>query len=465
MPHLFRFSCFLIVLISIVFWGTDVCAQNVAKMDVSKTGGKFSVWVQKQKTNFEDTMSQISESQFATFVGDGIKAAKQGIAYAKEQYDAAMKFYNDTKNAVLNSTEYKIAMLSKEIAEESKKLKDLEEEREKAMAELKKTTEVDRVSLEEKVKIAQENFNTSVAIFEAELSELEAQGKDSEAYQAKEAEIASFKAEQEASIAALSSEIETLEASKKADTEAITVQFAEDIYSQGQVIADLTMQMQELIEQDKKEKGEQTKDPKQATKEAVEGFSFKKGEFVTLGMRDEKEKNAQQQVRNSALNTMNVTAERASTIEDTKEEQEQATDVHETLNGKSEVLKGAIEQTSAQLEVLYTYMVSELAAIEAKTATLLAQNSAYRADEEVKTLIDICDYEEKSEPGNLVDSVKGAVSNVQNKVGQAVSAVQDVKQNIEQKVSDVQEITAGVTSTVDSIKDVAGTNAGLEGME
>ena len=455
----------MLILTSILLGGVNAHAQNVAKMDISKTGGKFSVWVQKQVTNFQDTMSQISESQFATFIGDGIKAAKQGIAYAKEQYDAAMKFYNDTKDAVLNSTEYKIAMLSKEIAEESKKLKDLEEEREKAMSELKKTTELERINLEEKVKIAQENFNTSVEIFQTELKELENQSKDSVAYKAKETEIASFKADQEASIAALASEIEALESSKKSETEAIATQFAEDIYEQGQVIADLTMQMEELVEQDKKEKGEQTTDPKQATEEAVEDFSFKKDEFITLEMRGKKKKNTQQKVRISALNTMKVTAERASTIEDTKEEQEQVTSVHETLNGKSEVLKGAIEQTSAQLEVLYTYMVSELASIEAKAAMLLAKNSMYQADGEAKTLIDICDYEEKAKPGNLVDSVKGAVSNVQNKVGQAVSTAQNVKQNIEQKVNDVQEITEGVTSAVDSVKDAMGTDStGLEGM-
>lgn len=474
MLYLSRFSFFMIIFASIILGATDIYAQNVAKMDISKTGGKFSVWVQKQVSNFQDTMSQISESQFATFIGDGIKAAKQGIAYAKEQYDAAMKFYNDTKNAVLNSTEYKIAMLSKEIAEESKKLKDLEEEREKAMSELKKTTELERINLEEKVKIAQENFNTSVEIFQTELKELENQGEDSEAYKAKETEIASFKADQEASIAALASEIEALEVSKKSETEAIATQFAEDIYEQGQVIADLTMQMQELIEQDKNEKGEQTTDSKQATKEAVEDFSFKKDEFVTLEMRGKREKKVQQKFKMSALDSINKIAKRSSTIESTKEEQEQVTSVHETLNGKSEVLQGAIQQTSAQLAVLYSHMVTELATLHTTATILLNKEEAYRADTEIKTLIDICDYEEEDKPGNyeeedkpgnLVDSVKGAVSNVQNKVGQAVSTAQNVKQNIEQKVNDVQEITEGVTSAVDSVKDAMGTDStGLEGM-
>lgn len=474
MLYLSRFSFFMIIFASIILGATDIYAQNVAKMDISKTGGKFSVWVQKQVSNFQDTMSQISESQFATFIGDGIKAAKQGIAYAKEQYDTAMKFYNDTKDAVLNSTEYKIAMLSKEIAEESKKLKDLEEEREKAMSELKKTTELERINLEEKVKIAQDNFNTSIEIFQTELNDLKTQGEGSEAYKAKEVEITTFKAEQEASIAALVREIEALESSKKSETDAITTQFAEDIYEQGQVIADLTMQMEELVEQDKKEKGEQTADSKQATEEAVEDFSFKKDEFVTLEMRGKREKKVQQKLRTSALDSINKIAKRSSTIESTKEEQEQVTSVHETLNGKSEVLQGAIQQTSAQLAVLYSHMVTELATLHTTATILLNKKEAYRADTEIKTLIDICDYEEEDKPGNyeeedkpgnLVDSVKGAVSNVQNKVGQAVSTAQNVKQNIEQKVNDVQEITEGVTSTVDSVKDAMGTDStGLEGM-
>ena len=75
MLYLSRFSFFMIIFASIILGATDIYAQNVAKMDISKTGGKFSVWVQKQVSNFQDTMSQISESQFATFIGDGIKAA------------------------------------------------------------------------------------------------------------------------------------------------------------------------------------------------------------------------------------------------------------------------------------------------------------------------------------------------------------------------------------------------------
>lgn len=432
MQYLYRLSCF-VVLFSIIFGGTNVYAQNIFKIDISKTAGKFSGWVQRQVGNFKETMSQISESQFATTIGDGIKAARQGIAYAQEQFNAAIKLYNDTKNAVLNSTEYKIAMLSKEIAEESKKIKEIEEEKEKELSELETTSKIERTSLEEKIKIAQQNFKDGVDILQNELLALQAEGADDVRISELEQEIEIFKIEQEANIAALNSEIENLDTQLKIDSEVITTQFAENIYAQGESIADLTLQMEELMEQDKKENDKKNQDPEQAFDKTVKDFSFEKDEFVTLEMKEKKEESTLSKQKDSFLDSMNTTTSIAKDTENTKEKLEREAGVSSTVNGKSEVLAEAIKQTSSQLEILYTYMVSELAAIEAKTATLIAINKTYRPDAESKAQIDICNYEEKEEPGDMVDSV--------NKI-KIESNLQNVKQNVE----DIKETENGITT-------------------
>ena len=77
MKHLVVKNCFLIVLTTLLLCGGPAFAQNPFKLDGGKTAGKFADWVQKQQENFQTTMEQISESQFATFIGDGIKSAKE----------------------------------------------------------------------------------------------------------------------------------------------------------------------------------------------------------------------------------------------------------------------------------------------------------------------------------------------------------------------------------------------------
>ena len=80
-----KLSCFLIILSALTVSGETAYAQNIFKLDFAKTPSKFSDWVQKQAENFQNAMKEIGESQFATFIGKGIEAAKKGIKFAKEK--------------------------------------------------------------------------------------------------------------------------------------------------------------------------------------------------------------------------------------------------------------------------------------------------------------------------------------------------------------------------------------------
>ena len=101
-----RFCCFLIILSAVILSGSNAYAQNVFKTDVVKTNQKFTIWVQQQSENFQKSIKEISESQFGSFVGKGVEAAKKGIKFAKDTYSNVKEKVDDVKN----SDAYKIAL-------------------------------------------------------------------------------------------------------------------------------------------------------------------------------------------------------------------------------------------------------------------------------------------------------------------------------------------------------------------
>ena len=81
-----KLSYLLVILSVLVFSGSNAYAQNILKMDILRTSQRFSIWVQKQAENFEQAMKEIAESQFGTFIGKGIEAAKKGIQFVNEVF-------------------------------------------------------------------------------------------------------------------------------------------------------------------------------------------------------------------------------------------------------------------------------------------------------------------------------------------------------------------------------------------
>ena len=128
-------------------------AQNPNKVDMPKTGGKFADWVQKQKENYQDNMEKISESQFGQALGSGLSAVKDAKKYVADQI-ATVK---EEVNKVQNSTEYKTAMLAKQMAMKEQELEKLKKERDQKISALKEEFAIQKAVEEEKVRQEQEN--------------------------------------------------------------------------------------------------------------------------------------------------------------------------------------------------------------------------------------------------------------------------------------------------------------------
>ena len=235
-----KLSCFLVVLSVLSFSGGDAYAQNVLKMDFLKTGGKFGNWAQKQAENFEKAMKEIGESQFATFTGKGIDAAKKGMQFAKDKMNEVKNIYtkaNETVNAVKQSDAYKIAMLSSLEASETLVLNDIKKQRDTEKSAKKTEFEMNKLELEEKIKIAKENFDIGIEIMENEVAEL----RSEEERDIKRKEIDEFRKSNQASMTSIENELSQLEEVYKEDVETIEASFAKSIEEQSAVIADIAV--------------------------------------------------------------------------------------------------------------------------------------------------------------------------------------------------------------------------------
>ena len=129
------------------------------KVDVGKSTSKITNAIKKIKAKCEKIMEDIQNSQLGQAVGDGIKNTKAAIAFAQSKIDQGMALYNKVKKEVLSSDAYKMAMVSKEIADKGVELKKLEEEKLLRQEEIKQEMELLKEQTAAKSKNLKKNFD------------------------------------------------------------------------------------------------------------------------------------------------------------------------------------------------------------------------------------------------------------------------------------------------------------------
>ena len=169
---MYKLKLLMVLLIIIGNLSINTNCQAQIKADVVKAGSKVQSALQKAKAKCESVIEGIQGSQFGQFVGDGVKYAKQGIAYAKSASEQGMKYANEAKEKVLNSKEYKAAMISKEIANETLRLKEMGEELIEKQEEIRHEYELQKEQTAAKQKLIQQNNQ----IIDDELNKEEALG-------------------------------------------------------------------------------------------------------------------------------------------------------------------------------------------------------------------------------------------------------------------------------------------------
>ena len=88
MKKLNNISCFMILILGVIFASTNAIAQDVTKIDPAETGGRIADWVQKQVKNFQTQLEAIGQEQQSTATGDGNKSFKDGKKWLTEKYNS-----------------------------------------------------------------------------------------------------------------------------------------------------------------------------------------------------------------------------------------------------------------------------------------------------------------------------------------------------------------------------------------
>ena len=451
-----KLNCFLVILSAVIFCGNNAYAFNPIKVDPLKTSFKFGDLVQKQAEVFEEKMKEIGESQFATFIGNGIEASKKGAAFmqenikkARDAVDVVKKTVDDAKN----SEAYKIVTLSEQLASEKKKMADLEKSRDTEIESIKSEMEMKRVAETEKIAIAEENYKISLKMIENEIAEL----KTEEEKEVKKKEIEKFRQENEEIILAMKENLTEIEAETEEKVKKKKEEIGATIAAVATVVGSLSRELIGYIDRKKYEEGTQETDPKNVIEDAIDDFSREKGKTPTLSEVNKKRENRRRKGEVNSITSSNYSSSIINSTEDKKEEESLNSIVSSTMNGKSEALQTAISQTAVQLNTIYKYLLLELKSMEMETANLIFEKPSYEADAPVGA-IDICDYEiKKNDLASILKKSKeasGKIGDAINKGKEAAQAVKDGMQTIKETGKDISNVVDDGTD--DSVTAIQG---------
>ncbi len=429
------------------------------KIDATKTPSKLTNWFQTQKAKCEKIMESVQTSQFGQFVGDGIKYTKEGIKFAKDVYDKSIELYGELKEKVLNSAEYKMAMISKQIAEESQKLKELQEEKlkkqEAIQAEidlLKEQTAAKISSIQQNISVLEANENQEKATNEGDglisakavekLPKIEdAQEEKTPEMEAVEAEIEQIQNEMEMQVEDYESEIENIEDD-----------YEEKILEQGEKIAKLTQELAKASSSSSLVKKE-SRSSSAALQETQDKFLFPRAPSIREDKKIRKQR--KEALSEVIVETTAVKADKQLSRAATKEKTDSKEELSDTMTGESEGSGVSAEVLTEQLQILRSYIDVVLA--DLKLQASIEVNSLRRISSiPLKEKFNLCDYTDQSNVG--LEGVKKKANTAISPANKLRENATQIKENIDKAQEKIGEAKDGISSTVDQyqqVKDMA----------
>lgn len=178
MRYLLFTYLFILTLVNAFCFPSKCCAIDVVRTDPPKEGLKFSDAVGKEIEKYQGKLEEISESQFATQIGNGTKGFMDTVGEymnkTMKTMSKVMTYANDPKGALMSEiagrdkNAAKIIEFTQKINKEKKTLERIIAERDEALSNLKNKFENDKLLLEEKKKQAEENQEIISEISEEE---------------------------------------------------------------------------------------------------------------------------------------------------------------------------------------------------------------------------------------------------------------------------------------------------------
>lgn len=405
------------------------------KGDATKTPSKASVWFQTQKSKCEKILESVQTSQFGQFVGDAIKYTKEGIKYAKDVYEKSTELYGEIKTSVLDSSAYKTAMISKEIASESLKLKELQEEKLKKQEAIQAEMDLLKEQTSAKISSVQQNIETMEQTYS-----LAAQEDD-------EFGITPEMAGVESEIEQLQSQLDMYLADYEREIDNIEDEYKEKIIAQGEKVADLTKELSEVASSTGLFKKKEPKDPVEALEETQKTLLFSGAPSIREENKIKKKR--KEILSETIVETMTTKADKQLVRASTEDQTSTKAELSETMPGESEGSGINTEVLSEQLKILRSYIDVVLADLKLQ-ASIEANNLRRVTSVPLKKKFNLCDYTDQSNVG--LEGIKKKAS----RALQVVDKIQDTTSQVKENINKAQEAANKVKNTVNQVKDTVG---------
>jgi len=393
-------------------------AQALIPFEISlmETAGKFGTWVQEKLAWVQLQVSSINQSKIAQRIGSGLQFVREIRTCIRAQYNGdkdtldkycqkyieKYKFIADSIAYVANTKKFileaksdisLILQLKREIINTAAEIDDLRLEYAATREDIKEQAELDKITLEGKIKMAQEDLAIMKVAHAARWAETTVTEK------------AAMMAEEE-SLAAAITKMQTVDmaaiwahkedALLRADQHYGTL-IAEATKRHADMLARLT-QLNDNIANDVHQVRE-AREQKAAVDIALEAkqkysASDDKEYMDDMGKLNQRFDSAQKDIADANLEAFNEANVNIAAAANPANDPTVDADTGSTTEGKSESLQASIDITLRQVDLIEKIVRSEIQALELETLNIIRNNVNYRLNTETKDeslLIDFCD--------------------------------------------------------------------------
>ena len=408
------------------------------KIDIGKSTSKITNAVKKIKAKCEKIMEDIQNSQLGQAIGDGIKNTKAAIAFAQSKIDQGMALYNKVKKEVLSGDAYKMAMVSKEIADKGVELKKLEEEKLLRQEEIKQEMEL----LKEQMVAKSENLMKNFDVIERQAAFGPSKKEQKDAGKEIQQQMKELENELQEGLAILEQEFNS-----------ISEEYKPQEISIGEEIAELTKELAEIAKSSELAEKRKQKSAKERIDEEYQELSIPQGTVVTVEHRKKVNKARVKKEQKNNVETLTQVAIERDDISNKKSTVKSIADTAPTLPGESERSGTSTKVLREQIIFARSYISLMIADLKTQVINEIV-NIRKTSMPKPKDKFNLCDYTdpENQKKPSLLSKAASVVQEGKSKFAEVSEGVQKAKGAVEQGIEKAKEVTETVNDGISTVK-------------
>lgn len=426
-----KFILLTVILVSLMFPLKSADALIPFEFTIPETVGKIGTWVQEKLAWVQLQISSITESKVARRIGDGMRAIREVRGCIRKVYrgqpvneladyyrkfefsnnDPCKKYvdkYPFLANVlritgqtqriigeIKNEDAYLIMDAARNIAEDGARIAELEEFRKRSIEELEYQAEIDKTTIEAKIKIAEKDLE----LMKTEHAAMQdtADVFDKKIMLEEEARMVELIADLKIQKAAIEPKLIN---DKLVLNQNIGAEIAELIKRRAEN-SKILEGLRDRIKQGIKEEADKRTGLEIALK-AKQDYSVNNTTNDTMQEQLRRTQAIRKDITKSDIAALNESNNNIAYAYNPANNPEIDTELGGTTEGKSETLQASIDNTLRQIEVIEKIIKMELTSLEMQTKNIISQNINHRLDhqQENSLIIDFCRYQEGRNPKN-----------------------------------------------------------------